>query len=159
MAILFIIVSSKCQRYLYLHLSRTFDFIAPVPVSFLRTCYVGETDRRVGITGYKSWCNGIKFNVSVLVNLVERRHALIANWRLLFAQGIHVSARTHTHTYAIIWGDKDVTLHSIMALLVGVIMFHVPHGHEFIPLESTRGSYKDRNIEGNMLASLSRISQ
>jgi len=33
-------------------------------------------------------------------------------------------AQGHTDAYSIVRGDKDVTLHPIMALLVGAIMLH-----------------------------------
>lgn len=49
--------------------------------------------------------------------------------RFLLAQG-----HTHTDTYSIVRGDKDVTLHPIMALLVGAIMLE----YEFIPLDLTQ---------------------
>lgn len=114
-------VTHFLKEHAYVHTfepTYTFSFIRPAPASFLRTWHVGEVGRRAPIMGCKSWRNGTKLNVSVLANLVERGGAVSRPRRkLAFA--------FCPHARPTIRGDKDVTLHPIMALLVGAIMFHV----------------------------------
>lgn len=79
--------------------------------------------RRVCITKCKSWCNGIKLNVFVLAN---PRWTAPRPRRKLTLAFFCPYRHAHTYTCATILGDKDVTLRSIIALLVGAIMLHAP---------------------------------
>jgi len=107
---------------------------------------VGEADRRARITGCKlRRSSGTELNVSVLVNPASN--------------DAHTPSTLASSPANCTRGDKDVTLHPVMALLVGAITLHATRSHEFSESKAYAplGSYKDRNVEGKI--ALSRISR